>query len=305
MRTHVLYCINRTVKLSGHTIHFDLRVTKNKKSYGSLKHHIVAAYIQVPVEEIVHEKILFKKSFGKMDRGDIRIENLKCDMIPFLKSDFSTSRKGDELVIICRKNGHVYYTDYEPSLYELLNDDRVRFHVKGRDGRLAVRIPGGGYEYLYHLVMAESLYRHDDAPVTKDGFAQIMGDFRSNYIEAGIEVDHLDGDVTNNRAENLILMDSADNKRKSALFQKIKLPHFCLWEKYDNISVKMQCGSYAAAKKPTYFVNGVYSIAEALSELQRFVEQIHFERIAMTEGNLIHCPTTKKELEELKQDDKI
>lgn len=292
------YGVDTVMKLlrDGFSIHSDLHVIKGNQVYGTLKHYVVAAYMGIPIEEIADEKIYFKKSRKGIDKSNICIKNLICDVIPFLQKDFSVGRKGNEIVIICKKNGHVYYTDHEPALYELLNDNHARFHLKSRDGRLAVQLSNGTYEYLYHLVMAGSLYGY---PADKDGFAQIMEDFHSSHIDLGKEVDHLDGDVTNNHIENLILVDGADNKRKSALYQKIKLPYFCLWEKHDGNSIRMRCGCYAATKKPKYFVDEIFPIKTALSELQRFVEQINFERVVMPESNCITKPTKRNELEEV------
>lgn len=281
------YGVGTVLKLleSGYTIHFDLCVTKEKKSFGSLRHHIIAAYAQIPLADAIKEKVYTRYLHGWTNRDDIRIQNLRCDAIPILNKNFSVSRNREDLVIICRPNGNVYYTDYERVLYDLLNDNQTKLRCRGRDKRLSVLLPNGQYEYIYHLIVAASLYGY---PETKDDFVRIMEKFRSDYIAVGKEVDHLDGDVANNRTENLVLMDGADNKRKCALFQKIKLPYFCLWEKYDNASIKMHCGSYTATKKPTHFIDGVFSIKEALSELQRFVEHIHFEHIAMTESDLVH-----------------
>ena len=265
---------------NGYTIHSNLRITKENQFYTTLKHCIVASFMGVPVEEIADEKIGFMKTREGINKTDIRIENLKCDVIPFLKRDFSISRRGKDIVIICHKNGNVYYTDDDCALYELLNDAQTKFHIKGRDLRLAVRLPNGRYEYLYHLIMAESLYGH---PTDQDGFAEIMEDFRHNYIESGMEVDHLDGDIANNHLANLLLISGANNKRKSSLYQKIKLPYFCLCEKHDSTSIKMRCGYYAATKKPVCMVEGVYTMEEAINELQGFVDYIDFERTATTE----------------------
>ena len=45
----------------------------------------------------------------------------------------------------------------------------------------------------------------------------------------------------------------------------------------------MRCGYYAATKKPVCMVEGVYTMEEAINELQGFVDYIDFERTATTE----------------------
>lgn len=276
------YGVGTVIKLleSGYIIHFDLSVTKEKKSFGSLRHHIIAAYAQIPLADAIKEKVYTRSLYGRANRDDIRIQNLRCDAIPILNKNFSVSRNGKDLVIICRPNGNVYYTDYERVLYDLLNDNQTKLRCRGRDKRLSVLLPNGQYEYIYHLIVAASLYGY---PETKDDFVRIMAMLRNDYIDVGKEVDHLDGDVTNNRMENLMLVGSADNIRKSALYQKIKLPYFCLCEKFDNISVKMRCGYYRSTQKPVYIIEGVFRMKEAINMLQEFVDYIDFECTATTD----------------------
>lgn len=247
---------------------------KDGKRQGELKHHIVAAILGRPYNEMIKATVSYKRETYQ-DVYDLRVSNLTCPLMTrndcaVASGGLVVTRRGKrEIVIVDETRNAVYRTDYSSWLYEYLSEKRNALRLQAKDDRLCVSV-GGRLEYLYHVVMAAHLYGF---PTNEEDLAEKFCRFREEYLQRGKVVDHIDADVGNNCLSNLMVMTVTQNNRKrysQAIIKDLGLPVFCWAERYDNTSIKLEAGYAHQLSSPTYKVRGVFSVEEFLDELDKF-----------------------------------
>lgn len=241
---------------------------------GDVRHHIIAAYLQIPVETVVgcQMKRIQKAEF--MGAIDYRVKNTDCQ--PF--SDFVLWMPRKRFIesydgtLHIGQSGTVVLADYSPQL-ELVLKKYTR-HLRSRDGRLAV-VVGGQDIYLHRLVMAA--HRADSLPIDADGIRDLMQRFDAET--QGFDVDHLSAFVQDCRLQNLTLMTPSQNQRKEGLQRRLaKLggQYYADATRHDDKHVYFAAGRLSAtrAKLPPD-ASGVLTVSEYLERFAAFLDSVN------------------------------
>lgn len=286
------YAVDTIIKLinDGYSIGGTLLVrTPDWKSAGALRHYLYAAYHHTGVDQILREKVEYKKKTKWPSAGvvcaDLRITNLigpREKKAQFTTGKTTVIRRGKDIVITQKVDGLVTYVDYSPELYRVLNGYGV-LHTKSDDKRLSLYIDGEHDVYLYHLRMIEHLY---GLPEDTKGLIASIDRFRAEQLGQKYIVDHLDNDCSNNRLSNLMLMTLSDNNRKAKIMQDIKnlgLPYFCWAERYDDTAITLRAGYMSQFKQPYFITEGVFTVGQFLEEARTFTDTAR-EQLAVREA---------------------
>ena len=250
------------------------------QSCGSLKHHILAAYAGIPLTQVIGEPVyMIEKS--KNDCNNLCVSNMLCNAVPTRKL-YSVVRQRDQIIVSytgrSRSNKIIWYTDYSNEIYNLLNRSWLSIRPKARDKRLCANIAGGEY-YLYHIIMAVHLYK---PKIEKDCILDTINQFKQDYLDKGLTIDHLDGNVANNLMSNLMIMSRLNNQEKEGLYRKFRnlstKRHFifCRLRRYDDTSVTIQAGCCTNFGEPVYMLdsNEVIPSDSIVDRLRAFLDCI-------------------------------
>lgn len=252
--------------------------TPQSEKYGKLSNYIVGLTIKQPFRSVKRLRISYKENHNQ-GIYDLRVSNMICALLtsndhPDACGGFCITRSENNILITDEKRNVVYKTDYSAWLYRFLQQKRDKIRYQARDNRLCIKV-GKDVSYLYHVVMAIHLYgepgRYSDYEL-----APKLRRFKRNYTQKRFAVDHLDGDITNNCLSNLIIMTTSQNSKKENLQSKIKnseTPFFCKQERYDDTSIKAMVGYVYPGRSPVYLMQGVFTIAEYLDELEKLVHE--------------------------------
>lgn len=279
------YALNTITSLldNGCTINTDLVV---RDAYGNylrmLYHHLIAVFAGLSVDEITKVKVCFKrKPYAGIH--DLRISNITCKALshinhPDVYGGINITKNGDTIYIINQNTGETHTTDYSSDMYNLLVESRDDISYQARDRRVGINVDGR-FEYLYHIVLAIDMYGY---PTDLIPLRTIMEKFKSNCLRDNNTVDHLDGDCTNNKLKNLIILTEDQNTRKAAAtkwIRKFGKHYFCFLEAVDDKSVRIRAGYHDAVKLPTYMIDKVFFVNEFIDKMEDFVAGIKGDKL--------------------------
>lgn len=229
---------------------------------GKLSHYILSAIHSIPVDEIRLAGVLLLH-----DKSDFRERNLYCPLINGHESvTLRIWRKWDELVYRYKSNGTIGHTDYSPKLAEVLCAPYLSWHTASKSSqyRIGAVLRGTNQQvYLYQIRMMEELY---GLPTDEDGFRETLKRYRAEYSDKGLTIDHLDGDIDNNRLSNLFTMPLRMNIAKAACTRKIKAPYFWNSKRVDDKTIEVEAG-----REAEIILSGRFELEEYMEKLKEFV----------------------------------
>lgn len=155
------------------------------------------------------------------------------------KRNFIVSNDGKYLYITFMGNskntGKIYYTNYEPKLYELLKSEIFNSaNTNGEGNYIALYYDKCHSKAYFHHIVFCFHYRN----LTADNYVDVLADF-SDELDKGFEIDHLYEDKYNNCKTNLSLVPIQKNRQKVRIGKKLKF--FCDYiEAFDGEHYRMQ-----------------------------------------------------------------
>lgn len=232
---------------------------------GKLSHYILSGIHKIPVDEICSAGVRLLH-----DKSDFRERNIYCPLFDNHESGtLQIWRKWDELVYRYKSSGAIGYTDYSPELAAVLCSPYLSWHPASKSSQYrmgAVLRETNQQVYLYQIRMMEVLY---GLPLDEKGFREVLKRYRAEYSDKGLTVDHLDGDIDNNRLSNLFTMPLRINIAKASCTRKIKAPYFWNSKRADNKTIEVEAG-----REAEIILKGRFALEEYMEKLKEFVNEV-------------------------------
>lgn len=147
-----------------------------------------------------------------------------------LKQTHTVEIQNDKIVFTLALDGIREYLTYDPVLYEILRMDRLK--PFRNNGRLRISVHEGGVDFKFYIYdLARACY---DGRVKVDSFIRDMQTFYDYKNDNDLDIDHLDNNVHNNTKGNIVLMDAAINRKKSAITARFRPPFYLNSVFYDD-----------------------------------------------------------------------
>lgn len=152
-----------------------------------------------------------------------------------LKQTHTVEIQNDKIIFTLALDGVQEHLTYDPVLYEILSMDRLK--PFRNNGRLRISVHENGADFKFYIYdLARACY---DGRVRTGSFIKDMQSFYDYKNDNDLDIDHLDNNVHNNTCGNIVLMDAALNRKKSAITARFR-PPFYLNSVYCNDEFRIQ-----------------------------------------------------------------
>lgn len=139
-----------------------------------------------------------------------------------LKQTHTVEIQNDKIIFTLALDGVQEHLTYDPVLYEILSMDRLK--PFRNNGRLRISVHENGADFKFYIYdLARACY---DGRVRTVSFIKDMQSFYDYKNDNDLDIDHLDNNVHNNTAGNIVLMDAAINRKKSAITARFRPPFY-------------------------------------------------------------------------------
>lgn len=152
-----------------------------------------------------------------------------------LKQTHTVEIQNYKIIFTLALDGVREYLTYDPVLYEILKMERLK--PFRNNGRLRISVHENGSDFKFYIYdLARACY---DGRVRTGSFIKDMQAFYDYKNDNDLDIDHLDNNVHNNTSGNIVLMDAALNRKKSAITARFR-PPFYLNSVYCNDEFRIQ-----------------------------------------------------------------